>query len=67
MDEIREILGQVTRSTLAAEAVKKAVEDMKTNATDWSKLITKPSLFEHKSQEEEIKAFNEFVQWMRRT
>ena len=47
--------------------MKKAVEDMKANTADWSKLITKPSLFEHKSQEEEIKAFNEFVQWMRRT
>ena len=43
---MREILEQVARNTqaaaTAAEAVKKAVEDKKTNTTDWSKLIAKP-------------------------
>ena len=64
MDEIREILEQVARSTQAAattaEAVKNAVEDKKASTTGWSKLTTKPGLFEHKSQEEEIKAFREW-------
>ena len=40
--------------------MKKAAEDKKTNTTDWSKLITKPGFFEHKSQEEDIKAFREW-------
>ena len=58
MEEIREIFKVVTKSTQAtasaAEAVKKAAEDKKTTTTDWSKLITKPTL------EEEIKAFREW-------
>ena len=45
MDEIREtveVVAKTTRATASAEeAVKKAVEDKKTTATDWSKLVTK--------------------------
>ena len=40
--------------------MKKAVQDKKANATDLSKLITKPGFFEHKSLEEELKAFREW-------
>ena len=67
MEEIREILQTIARSTLAttsaAEAVKKAVEDKKSSTTDGSKLITKPNIFEYKSQEEEIRAFRE-LSWV---
>ena len=64
MKEIREILTVFAQSTQgtasAAEAMKKAVEDKKSSTTDWSKLITKPNLFDYKSQDEEIKAFREW-------
>ena len=64
MDEIREtveVVVKTTRATASAEeAVKKAVEDKKTTATDWSKLVTKLNIFEHKSQEGEMKAFREW-------
>ena len=43
-------------TTAATEAVKKAAEDTKSSTTDWPKLITKPDLFDYKSQEEEIEA-----------
>ena len=49
MGGIKRFLELVARSTqasaTAAEAVKKVVEDKKTNTTDWSKLITKPNSF----------------------
>ena len=55
------VLAKSTQATAsAAEAVKKAVEDQKTTTTYWSKLFTKPYLFDYKSQEEEIKAFREW-------
>ena len=62
MEEIREILQNIAQSTLATasagEAVKKAVEDNKSStATEWSKLIAKPNIFDYKSQGEETKAF----------
>ena len=64
MEEISKVLTAIAQSTQAtasaAEAVKKAVEDKKSSTTDWSKLMTKPSLFDCKSQEEEIKAFREW-------
>ena len=59
-EEIREAQQTIAQSTLAtasaAEAVKKAVEDKKSSATDWSKFIAKPDIFDYKSQEEEIKS-----------
>ena len=67
--EIRETLRTVAQSTLetasAAEAMKKAVEDKKSSTTDWTKLIAKPNIFDHKSQEEEIKAFREWSRSLR--
>ena len=64
MEEIREILEVVAKSTQAtasaAEAVKRAVEDKKAATTDWSKLVTKPNLFDDKSEEEVIKAFRKW-------
>ena len=63
MDEIRETLQVIAQSpaatTSAAEAVEKAVEEKSATATDRSKLITKPNLFDYRSQEE-IKAFREW-------
>ena len=57
---IPQVIAQSTQATTsAAEAVKKAVEDQKSSATDSSKLIAKPNIFDYKSQEEEIKAFRE--------
>ena len=47
-------------TTSAADAVKKAVEDKKSSTTDRSKLMAKPSIFDYKSQEEEINAFREW-------
>ena len=64
MGEIREILQVIAQSTAAAtsaaESVKKAVEDKKATTTGWQKLITRPNLFDHRPQEEEIKAFREW-------
>ena len=65
MEEIRQIIEVVARSTQAtasaADAVKKAGEDKKTTTTtDWSKLITKPNKFDYKPQEESVKAFREW-------
>ena len=40
--------------------MKKAAEDKKSSTTDWLKLIAKPNIFDHKSQEEEIKALREW-------
>ena len=70
MDEIRETLQVIAKrtaaTTSAAEAAKKAVEEKKKTATDRSKLIAKPNLFDYKSQEEgeaeeeEVKAFKEW-------
>ena len=56
MDEIREILQAIAQSTQATTsagaAVKKAV---RTTTAGWSKLITKPNLFDDRPQEEEEK------------
>ena len=64
MEEIREILQVIAQSTLAttsaAEALKKEVEDKKSSASGWSKLMEKPNIFDHKSQEEGIRAFREW-------
>ena len=61
MEDIREFLQSTLATTSAAEAVKKAVEDKKSSTTDRSKLIAKPNIFDHKSQEEEeIKALREW-------
>ena len=64
MEEIKGILQVIAQSTQAttsaAEAVKRAVEDKKLTTTDGSKLITKPTLFDYESQEEEIKALREW-------
>ena len=50
MEEIRETLQTIARSALAttsaAEAVKKAVEDKRSSATDWSKMTAKPNIFD---------------------
>ena len=47
-------------ATTSAEAAQKAVEDKRSSATDGSNLIAKPNIFDHKSQEEEIKVFREW-------
>ena len=44
----------------AADAAKAAGEPKKEAGPDWSKLLTKPSCFDHKSQEEEIKHFKDW-------
>ena len=60
MDEIREILQAIAQSTSVAEAVKKTVEDKK-SSTGWVKVDNKHSIFDYKSQEEEITAFREVM------
>ena len=44
----------------AADAAKIAGEAKAREGPDWSKLLTKPSCFDHKSQEEEIKHFKDW-------
>lgn len=44
----------------AADAAKTAGEAKPREGPDWSKLLTKPSCFDHKSQEEEIKHFKDW-------
>ena len=44
----------------AADAAKTAGEAKPREGPDWSKLLTKPSWFDHKSQEEEIKHFKDW-------
>ena len=44
----------------AADAAKAAGEPKRDAGPDWSKLLTKPSCFDHKSQEEEIKHFKDW-------
>ena len=52
MEEMREIFQTIAQSTLAttsaAEAVKKAVEDKKSSATDRPNLIAEPNIFDYK-------------------
>ena len=64
MDEIRDILHvkalSMPATPSAAEPVKKAIQDKKSSTTSWPKLIAKPSIFDYKSPEEEIKAFREW-------
>lgn len=61
MEELKEVLENVTKSTQAAaeeaNAVQKVLEKKGEGSTDWSKLLAKPSVLEHKNQEGEIKAF----------
>ena len=46
MEEIREILQPITQSTLATTSTK-------SSTTDWSRLIARPNIFDHKSREED--------------
>lgn len=58
----RHVLENIAKSTQAAaeaaNAVKKTLDKKKRPNTDWSKLLTKPNVFDCKNQEE-IRAFRE--------
>ena len=60
-EEIRETLTVIVQCTqVTYQQLKKAVEDKKSTATDWSKLIAEPNVFDYKWQEKEINALREW-------
>ena len=58
---LQNLLQQVTEAARAAtEASKSSASSSKATTSDWSKLLTKPSVFEYKSLDDEIRHFKEW-------
>lgn len=57
---LNQLLVEVTRAATAAAEASKATRPSTSTSADWSKLLSKPSNFDHKNLEEEIRYFKDW-------